>query len=133
MNRREFVRLAGGGMTVGALPEAAAEARTAARPAATRAAGRARMKVGTQHGDSDEILKVLAGFGGGFLNFRETFIDDGDVDMLRAMRVYKEGEYHGMMMPDHVPSIQKDTGGPQAFAFTSGYIKALIAAVSVES
>ena len=27
---------------------------------------------------------------GGFLNFQETFIDDGDVDMLKAMRVYKE-------------------------------------------
>ena len=24
---------------------------------------------------------------GGFLNFQETFIDDGDVDMLQAMRV----------------------------------------------
>lgn len=27
---------------------------------------------------------------GGFLNFQETFPDDGDVDMLRALRVYKE-------------------------------------------
>ena len=70
---------------------------------------------------------------GGFLNFRETFIDDGDVDMLRAMRVYREVGYDGMMMPDHVPSIEGDTGGLQAFAFTFGYIKALIAAVSVES
>src|SRR5207247_11065741 len=25
---------------------------------------------------------------GGFLDFQETFIDDGDVDMLKAMRVY---------------------------------------------
>jgi hypothetical protein len=46
MNRREFVRLTGGGMTVGALAEAAAEAQTAARPAATRAATRARMRWG---------------------------------------------------------------------------------------
>ena len=47
---------------------------------------------------------------GGFLNFRETFIDDGDVDMLKAMRVYKEVGYDGMMMPDHVPTIEGDTG-----------------------
>ena len=40
---------------------------------------------------------------GGFLNFRETFIDNGSVDMLKAMRVYKEVGYDGMMMPDHVP------------------------------
>ena len=70
---------------------------------------------------------------GGFLNFRETFIDDGDVDMLRAMRVYRDVGYDGMMMPDHVPSIDGDTGNLQGFAFAFGYIKALIAAVSAES
>ena len=70
---------------------------------------------------------------GGFLNFRETFIDDGDVDMLKAMRVYKEVGYDGMLMPDHVPGIEGDTGGAQAFAFTFGYIKALLAAVAAES
>ena len=70
---------------------------------------------------------------GGFLNFRETFIDDGDVDMLKAMRVYKEVGYDGMMMPDHVPSIEGDTGNLQGFAFAMGYIKALIAAVAAET
>jgi mannonate dehydratase len=70
---------------------------------------------------------------GGFLNFRETFIDDGDVDMLKAMRVYKEIGYDGMMMPDHVPSIEGDTNNLQGFAFAFGYIKALIAAVAVET
>ena len=70
---------------------------------------------------------------GGFLNFRETFIDDGDVDMLKAMRVYREVGYDGMMMPDHVPSIEGDTGNLQGFAFAIGYIKALIAAVAAEA
>ncbi len=70
---------------------------------------------------------------GGFLNFNETFIDDGDVDMLKAMRVYKEVGYDGMMMPDHVPRIASDPTGLHAFAYTFGYIKALIAAVAAES
>jgi mannonate dehydratase len=70
---------------------------------------------------------------GGFLNFQETFIDDGDVDMLKAMRVYKEVGFDGMMMPDHVPKIEGDANSYQAFAFTFGYIKALIAAVAAES
>ena len=69
---------------------------------------------------------------GGFLAFRETFIDDGDVDMLKAMRVYKEVGYDGMMMPDHVPAVDGDTDRLQGFAFAFGYIKALIAAVSGE-
>jgi mannonate dehydratase len=69
---------------------------------------------------------------GGFLDFRETFIDNGSVDMLRAMRVYREVGYDGMMMPDHVPQIPGIESG-QGFAFAFGYIKALIAAVAAES
>lgn len=70
---------------------------------------------------------------GGFLNFMETFIDDGDVDMLKALRVYKEVGYDGMLMPDHVPAIAGDTKGLRAFSYTFGYIKALLAAVASES
>ena len=69
---------------------------------------------------------------GRFLDFRETFIDDGDVDMLEALRVYKEVGYDGMLMPDHVPQIAGDGGGAQAFAYTFGYIKALVRAVDGE-
>ena len=45
------------------------------------------------------------------------------------MRVYKEVGYDGMLMPDHVPTIEGDAGGRQAFAFAFGYIQALIRAV----
>ena len=95
----------------------------------------------------EEIFDVIRYFGsrgkifnvhfrnirGGFLSFQETFIDDGDVDMLKAIRVYKEIGYDGMLMPDHVPKISGDPKGLQAFAYTFGYIKALLAAVSSES
>jgi mannonate dehydratase len=67
---------------------------------------------------------------GGFLNFRETFPDAGSVDMLAMLRVYKEVGYDGMLMPDHVPQIEGDTGGHQAFAFSFGYIRALMQAVN---
>jgi mannonate dehydratase len=69
---------------------------------------------------------------GGFLRFQETFIDDGDVDMLNALRAYKEVGYDGMLMPDHVPAITGDPRGAQAFAYTFGYIKALLAAIAAE-
>jgi mannonate dehydratase len=67
---------------------------------------------------------------GGFLNFQETFPDAGDVDMLQALRVYKEVGYDGMLMPDHVPVIEGDEGGRQAFAFAFGYIRGLMQAVN---
>ena len=63
---------------------------------------------------------------GGFLNFQETFPDDGDVNFLAAIRTYKEAGYDGMLMPDHVPKIDGDEGSRQAFAFAFGYIRALI-------
>jgi mannonate dehydratase len=66
---------------------------------------------------------------GGFLNFQETFPDAGDVDLLSALRVYKEVGYDGMLMPDHVPLIQGDPGGRQAFAFAYGYIRGLMQSV----
>ena len=65
---------------------------------------------------------------GRFLDFQETFPDCGDVDMVRAIRVYKEVGYDGMLMPDHVPIIEGDAGGRQAFAFSFGYIRGLMQA-----
>ena len=70
---------------------------------------------------------------GGFLNFQESFPDDGDVDMIRCMRVYKEVGYDGMIMPDHAPQIDGDTNKAQAFAFAFGYIQALIQMVNNEA
>ena len=84
-------------------------------------------------GERRKIFSVhFRNIAGGFLNFRETFIDNGDVDMLKAMRVYKEVGYDGMMMPDHVPHVEGDAGQVQGFAFAFGYIKALSAAVAAE-
>ena len=62
--------------------------------------------------------------------FYETYPDEGDINFVRAMQVYKEVGYPYMMMPDHMPRHPKDPGGNQAFAFAYGYIKALIQAVS---
>ena len=61
--------------------------------------------------------------------FRETFIDEGHVDMLEAMRAYHEVGFDGPFIPDHVPSIGVDSPtGPRyaAEAYAMGYIKALI-------
>ena len=95
---------------------------------------------------TEEICDVIRYFGsrgkifnvhfrnirGGFLNFQETFPDEGDVDMLPALSVYKEVGYDGMIMPDHAPQIEGDARHAQAFAFAFGYIQGLIQAVYAE-
>ena len=67
------------------------------------------------------------------LDFREAFLDEGDMDMPRSLAAYRDVGYQYMLMPDHVPKIAGDARGFQAFAYTFGYIKALIAAVSAEA
>jgi mannonate dehydratase len=81
-------------------------------------------------GERKKIFNVhFRNIHGHFLDFQETFPDNGDVDMVRAMRTYKEVGYEGMIMPDHAPQIQGDHGNKQAFAFEYGYIRALLQAV----
>ncbi len=70
---------------------------------------------------------------GRFLNFQETFPDDGDVNMVQALRTYQEIEYEGMIMPDHAPRIEGDADQRQAFAFEFGYIQAILQTVHDEA
>ena len=55
----------------------------------------------------------------------EIFPDEGSVDMVKALRVYRDVGYGGMLVPDHVPF-----GPPGAeaenFAFCYGYIRGLL-------
>ena len=97
--------------------------------------------------DMEQVYDVIRYFGsrkrifwvhfrnirGGFLKFDEVFPDEGDVDMVRAIRTYKEVGYDGVLIPDHVPHSEIDSRqGHRARAFCLGYIKALIQAVESE-
>ena len=59
-------------------------------------------------------------------DFVEVFPDEGDIDFVKAIRVYKEIGYPYMIMPDHVPLAEADPGSLQSFAFCYGYIRGLI-------
>lgn len=61
--------------------------------------------------------------------FQEVFIDEGDVDMLQAMQIYKEVGFRGPFMMDHTPGIEGDTQGARGRAYASGYIRALMQVV----
>jgi mannonate dehydratase len=93
----------------------------------------------------EQICDVIRYFGGRkkifnvhFRNIRghrndfvaECFPDDGDIDLPATVQAYREVGYDGMLMPDHVPHIDGDTGGRQAFAFAFGYIRGLMQAVN---
>jgi len=59
-------------------------------------------------------------------DFQEVYPDEGDIDFVQAIKVYREVGYPYLLMPDHVPQAPGDTNGLQSFAFCYGYIRALI-------
>lgn len=63
-------------------------------------------------------------------NFVEVFPDEGDIDMLKAMRTYKEVGYEYMIMPDHVPGISGPEAAKVGFAYAYGYIHAALQAAN---
>ncbi len=62
-------------------------------------------------------------------DFQEVYPDEGDIDFVQAIKVYREVGYPYLLMPDHVPQAPGDTNGLQSFAFCYGYIRALIQAL----
>jgi mannonate dehydratase len=62
--------------------------------------------------------------------FQEVFIDEGDVDMVRAMEAYKEVGFEGPFMMDHTPRFpNSDATWWAGRGFAVGYMRALIQAV----
>jgi mannonate dehydratase len=65
-------------------------------------------------------------------DFIEVYPDEGDVDFVKAIKVYKEIGYQYMLMPDHVPlaANNADPDSLQSFAYCYGYIRGLIQSVN---
>jgi len=62
--------------------------------------------------------------------FAETFIDEGRIDMLKAMRAYHDAGFEGVLIVDHTPGMVGDTRwGHRGRAYAIGYMKALIKCV----
>jgi mannonate dehydratase len=63
--------------------------------------------------------------------YTEVFIDEGDIDMLQAMKAYKEAGYTGPFVSDHTPLVEGDTSwGHIGRTFSLGYMRALVDAVN---
>jgi mannonate dehydratase len=84
-------------------------------------------------GSRNKILYVhFRNVSGRVPKFHEEFINTGYVDMPRAMRLYKEIGYKGVIMDDHCPNVEGDVdfpgnlGGYRSRSFALGYIQALL-------
>ena len=79
-------------------------------------------------GSLDKIVMVhFRNVRGEFPKFQETFVDNGDVDMFRAMQAYRDIGFKGPFSLDHSPMFSGAQIANQAFVI--GYMRALMQAV----
>ena len=59
--------------------------------------------------------------------FEEVFLDEGDIDMKRAMEIYRDNGFNGPFMMDHTPRFPGDLDSQKlGKAWANGYIRRLI-------
>jgi mannonate dehydratase len=97
---------------------------------------------------TDDLPGVIRHFGGQqkifFVHFRdvrgtpekfvETWLDEGQTDLLACMRAYREVGFDGPLRPDHVPTVDGDSNDHPGYSgygrlYALGYIRALRDAV----
>jgi mannonate dehydratase len=62
--------------------------------------------------------------------YKETFVDDGDIDMLRVLRILKKNHFDGVLIPDHTPQMTCDAPWHAGMAYAMGYMKAALQVVN---
>jgi mannonate dehydratase len=58
--------------------------------------------------------------------YRETFIDDGDVDVPRVLRILQRNHFEGVLIPDHTPQMSCAAPWHAGMAYALGYIRAAL-------
>ena len=57
-------------------------------------------------------------------SYRETFIDEGDVDMIRVLSILARNKFDGVIIPDHTPQMTCPAPWHAGMAHTLGFILA---------
>lgn len=61
--------------------------------------------------------------------YKETFIDEGEIDMLRVLRILKKNGFNGVLIPDHAPQMACAAPWHAGMAYALGYMKAAMQAL----
>jgi mannonate dehydratase len=61
--------------------------------------------------------------------YQETFIDEGDVDILRVLRILKRNQFNGVIIPDHAPQMSCAAPWHAGMAYALGYLRAALQTV----
>lgn len=56
-------------------------------------------------------------------NYTEVFVDEGDIDIRKALTLLHKHEFNGVLIPDHTPQMTCSAGWHAGMAYALGYIK----------
>ncbi len=62
--------------------------------------------------------------------YKETFIDDGEVDVMRVLRILKKNGFDGVIIPDHAPQMSCAAPWHAGMAYALGFLQAGLRAVN---
>jgi mannonate dehydratase len=58
--------------------------------------------------------------------YKEVFIDEGDIDMIRVLKILKKNKYDGILIPDHTPQMTCEAPWYAGMAYAMGFMKAAL-------
>jgi len=59
-------------------------------------------------------------------DYQERFVDEGDIDMMHALRILHRNGFDGVLIPDHTPLLTCHAPWHAGMAYALGYMKAAI-------
>lgn len=59
-------------------------------------------------------------------HYKETFIDDGDIDMARILEILRRNRFDGVLIPDHTPHMSCAAPWHAGMAYALGYMQAAL-------
>jgi mannonate dehydratase len=65
-------------------------------------------------------------------HYQEVFIDEGDIDMIKALRILVKNKFDGVLIPDHTPEVSCAAPWHAGMAFALGYMKAALQIIGHE-
>lgn len=80
-----------------------------------------------QYGRQGKLCYVhLRNVRGKIPEYREAFIDDGDVDILKVLKILKRNHFDGVLIPDHTPQMACAAPWHAGMAYALGFMRAAL-------
>lgn len=58
--------------------------------------------------------------------YREAFVDEGDINMVRCLKILRKNQYTGVLIPDHTPEMTCNASWHAGMAYALGYMKGVM-------